>query len=120
MSSNTISVSDSVTCSIFQALKHNTTLIHLYLLGAICISDEVVVCIAEVLKSNCSLQVLDIHSNQIGNEGFDHIAKSLESNTTLRELYLVYNCSETIVDEKVQAINRIRQKKGLHRVYIGM
>ena len=120
MSSNTISVSDSTTCSIFQALKHNTTLIHLYLLGAICISDEVAVCIAEVLKSNCSIQILNIYSNGIGNIGFDCIAESLESNTTLRELYLVYNCGETTVNEKVQTIHRIRQEKGLHPVYIGV
>ena len=77
-------------------------------------------CIAEALESNCSLQILNVHSNRIGNIGFDHIAKSLESNSTLRELHLVNNSSETTVKKKVQAINRIRQEKGLHPVYIGM
>ena len=85
------------------------------------ISDKVAVCIAEVLESNCSLQVLNVRSNGIGNVGFDHIAKSLESNTTLRELHLVCNCGKlSMNDEKVQAIHRIRQEKGFHPVYIGM
>ena len=77
-------------------------------------------CIAEALKSNRSLQVLDIQSNWIGNIGFDCIANSLESNTTLRELHLVCNRSEATVNEKVQAIHRTRQEKGLHPVYISM
>ena len=47
-----------------------------------------------------------------------YIAKSLESNTTLRELYLVYY-GETTMNKTVQAIHRIRQEKGLHPVYIG-
>ena len=113
-------ISGSNTCSIFQAIQHNTALVHLDLQGTIYISDEVAVCIAEALKSNCSLQVLDIRSNRIGNIEFDRIAKSLESNTTLRELHLVYTHGETTVNEKVQAIHRIRQDKGLHPVYIGM
>ena len=118
LSNNTISV--SAACSIFQALQHNTALVHLDLHGATCTSDEVAVCIAEALESNCVLQVLDIRSNQIANIGFDRIAKSLESNNTLKELHLVYNRGETTVNEKVQAIHRIRQEKGLHPVYIGM
>ena len=120
MSDNDISVSESDICFIFQALHHNTALVHFYLRGAIYISNEVAVCIAEALESNRSLKVLDIRSNQIGNIGFDRIAKSLESNTTLRVLYLVYNRSEKTVNEKVQSIHRIRQEKGLHRVYIVM
>ena len=94
-------ISDSDTCSIFQALQHNTALVHhLYLhdVGQ-CISDEVAACIAEALESNCSLQILDVHSNGIGNLGFDCIAKSLESNTRLRELHLVYSNGETTADE---------------------
>ena len=116
--SNNIIISESDSCFIFQALQHNTSLAHLYLRGAICISDEVAVCIAEVLESNSSLQILDIHSNQIRNIGFDRIAKSLESNTTLRELYIVYNHGEKTVNEKVQTIHRIRQEKKLHPVCI--
>ena len=116
LSNNTISSSDA--CSIFKALQHNTALVHLYLQGTMYISDEVAVCIAEVLKSNCSLQVLNIHSNQVENIGFDRITKSLELNTTLRKLYLVCNCGETTVQMKVQAIHRIRRKKGLHPVCI--
>ena len=109
--------------SIFQALQHNTALVHLDLHAAINLSDEVAVCIAEALDSNRSLQVLDVHSNQIGNIGFDRISKSLESTTTLRELYLdvhEYNCGETttVNYEKVQAIHRLRQEKGLHHVMI--
>ena len=77
-------------------------------------------CIAKALEFNCSLQVLKLRSNLIGNTGFYRIAKSLESNTTLRELHLVYNHGETTVIEKIQAINRFRQEKGLHPVYIGM
>ena len=119
LSSNGISDSDA--CSIFQALQHNTALVHFNLKDFnVCISDEVAVCIAEVLESNCSLQVLKVRSNGIGNLGFDCIAKSLESNTTLRELHLVYNHGETTMNEKVQAIHRTRQEKGLHPVYIGM
>ena len=114
-------ISDSAACSIFQALQHNTALVHLDLHDVdkiMHVSDEVAVCIAEALESNCSLQTLDIRSNRI--IGFDRIAKSLESNTTLRELHLVYNHDETTVNEKVQAIHRIRQKKGLHPVCIDM
>ena len=86
------------------------------------VSDELAVCIAEVLESNHSLQILNIRSDHyyLGNVGFDHIAKSLKSNTTLRELYLVCDYGEATVNKKVQAIHRIRQKKGLHPVYIGM
>ena len=117
-------ISDSAACSIFQALQHNTALVHLDLHDVdkiMHVSDEVAVCIAEALESNCSLQILDIRSNQIGNIGFDRITKSLESNTTLRKLYLVHDRGEpTMSDEKVQAIHRIRQEKGLHPVYIGM
>ena len=114
-------ISDSDACSIFQALQHNTALVHLDLhdVGR-CISGEVAVCIAEALESNCSLQILDVHSNGIGNLGFDCIAKSLESNTRLRELHLVYRNGETTANEKVQAIHRIRQEKGLHPLYIVM
>ena len=78
---------------LFNTILYTSPLIHIYLLGAMyCISDKVAVCIAEALESNHSLQTLDIRSNQIGNVGFGHIAKlrSLESNTTSRELYLVY------------------------------
>ena len=84
-------ISDSDACSIFQALQHNSALVH-----------------------------LDLHGNniyisyQIGNIEFvRRIAKFFESNTTLRELHLVYNRDETTVNEKVQAIHRIRQEKGL-------
>ena len=115
-------ISDSDLCSIFQALQHNTALVHLDLHDVgVCIRDQVAVCIAEALESNCSLQILDIRSNyhQIENIGFDRIAKSLESNTTLRKLYLICNHCETIV-QKIRAVHRIRQKKGLHPVYIGM
>ena len=83
------------------------------------ISDELAVCIAEVLECNRSLQILNIRSNEIGYIGFDCIAKSLESNTTLRELHLLFGRT-TAVNEKVQSIHRIRKAKGLHRVYIGM
>ena len=113
-------ISDSAACSIFQALQYNTALVHLDLHNfSKYISDVVAVCIAEAIESNCSLQILDIRSNQIGNIGFDRIAKSLESNTTLRELHLVYTHGKTTANEKVQAIHRIRQEKGLHPVYIG-
>ena len=85
-------ISDLGICFIFQALQHNTALVHLDLHDfGMCMSDEVAVCIAKTLESNCFLQVLDIrYSNPIGNIGFDHITKLLESNTTLRELHLVY------------------------------
>ena len=87
------------------------------------ISDELAVCIAEVLESNHSLQILNIRSDHyyLGNAGFDRIAKSLKSNTTLRELYFLCNYGEAAVNKKIQTIQRIRQKKGLHpAVYIGM
>ena len=98
-------ISDSDTCSIFQALQHNTALVHLDLhdVGQ-CISDKVAaVCIAgtSLSESNCSLQILDVHSNGIGNIGFDRIVKSLELNTRLRELHLVYRNGETTANEKV-------------------
>ena len=67
------------------------------------ISDEVRVAvrIAETLQSNnCFLQVLD--SNQIGSMGFDLIAKSLESNTTLGKLHLVDNDGKTTMNKKKQ------------------
>ena len=86
------------------------------------VSDELAVCITDVLESNHSLQILDIRSDPyyLGNVGFDHITKSLKSNTTLRELFLLCNYGEATVNKKVQTIHRIRQKKGLHPVYIGM
>ena len=118
--SSTNSISDSDACSIFQALQHNTALVHLDLHAAINISDEVAVCIAEALKFNCSLQILDIHSNTIGDIEFGRIIKSLESNTTLRELHLECDYGKTKTNEKIQAIHQIRQEKGLHPVYIGV
>ena len=118
MSDNDISVSESDTCFIFQALQHNTALVHFYLRGAIYISDEVAVCIAEALESNRSLQILNIHSNKIENIGFDCIAKSLELNTTLRKLYLSV-FGRASVNARVETIHRLRRVKGLHPVYIG-
>ena len=112
-------ISESGACSIFQALQHNTALVHLDLQdNDMCISDEVAVCIAEVLESNRSLQILNICSNEIESMGFDCIAKSLELNTTLRKLYLsVYG--RATVNAMVETIHRLRQVKGLHPVYIG-
>ena len=87
----------------------------------LCTYQIKLVCIAGAIESSCSLLILDICSNGIGNIGFDHIAKSLKSTTTLRELDLVYNYGKTTInDEKVQAIHRIRQEKELHPVYIGV
>ena len=74
LSNNAISFPESAAFSIFQTLQHNTALVHLDLHGIIYISDEVAVCIAEALESNCSLQTLNIRSNQIGYTGFGHIA----------------------------------------------
>ena len=84
-----------------------------------CISDEVAVCIGEALESNRSLQVFDIRcSNQIGKEGFDRIAKSLESHAALRELHLILGTLTMYKKYKLEAIHSIRQKKGLHHVSI--
>ena len=115
-------ISESYACSIFKALRHNTALVHLDLNEhSMCISDKVAVCIAGALEFNCSLQILIIPSDWIGNTsiGFAHIVKSLGSNTTLRELHL---CSgnRKLVKEKVQGIHRIRQEKELHPVRIAI
>ena len=72
-----------------------------------------------VLESNRSLQILNVRSKRIGSIEFDRIAKSLESNTSLRKLYLHGKTSENR-KLKVQAIHRIRQQKGLHPVHISI
>ena len=83
-----------------------------------CLLDKVAVCIAEVLESNCSLQILTVHSNQIGNTGLDRITMLLEA---LRELYLVYivwNMQQQWMIRYNLSYLQNKQEKGLHLVNI--
>ena len=66
--------------SVFQGLKHNTSLVYLNL-SRTGMTDIEAKYIAQALESNHSLQTLDLSQNQISDEGFACIAKS---NNTLR------------------------------------
>ena len=92
---------------IFQGLKHNTTLLHLYLRNT-GITDNDAKYIGQALKSNCSLQTLDIMQNSsLGDKGNCYILVSLLFNTTLKDLHASMN-SETEDD-----FHRARIDKGL-------
>ncbi|KJE96482.1 hypothetical protein CAOG_09007 [Capsaspora owczarzaki ATCC 30864] len=64
--------------------------------------------IAEALKVNTTLIVLNLDYNQIGNAGAKAIAKALKVNKTVKEICLFYNC----IDKRVfRAVYEIRNGK---------
>ena len=73
---------------IFSALEHNTTLLH-SVLHSREISKEGAECIAQALKSNQSLQTIDISRAYISR--IDVILAALKFNTTLKTMCISYN-----------------------------
>ena len=93
---------------IFQELKHNTTLLHLYLRNT-GITDDDAEYIGHGLESNISLLTLDITQNScLKDEGTRFIFKSLLFNTTLKELQV-----NSINSETEEAFHKARRDKGL-------
>ncbi|CAF1129390.1 unnamed protein product [Rotaria sordida] len=52
------------------------------------IKDEGVQHLADALRSNTTLTILDLQYNETGDEGAQHLADALQNNTTLTTLYL--------------------------------
>ena len=71
--------------------SQNTSLKVLNLCGNVDIGDNAVEMIARGLKSNSSLQQLDLSSCGVTDEGCDHLADALSSNTSLTHLILHRN-----------------------------
>ena len=44
--------------------------------------------LSELLKSNNSIQTLDLNNNNIGPEGMKYLSESLKSNNSIQELNL--------------------------------
>ena len=76
--------------SIFEGLKHNSTLRYLNLHAVTEITDTIAEYIAEALQINRALQTLDISDCMIGRNEIDLILESLMSNSTLQTLYISY------------------------------
>ena len=87
LSNNGLSSDLGAQC-IFQGLQHNTTLNSLDLSDT-GITNQEALYIARILESDsCSLETLDISQNVISDNGFAHIDKSLEFNTSLKTLII--------------------------------
>ena len=97
---------------IFSALEHNTTLLHLVLRGRE-ISKDDAECIAQALKSNQSLQTIDISRAYIIR--IDIILAALKFNTTLKTMCISYNWA---ADVAVEDLQRARKESGLPSIDI--
>ena len=94
----------------FKGLEYNTALRHLNLRGVSDISDTDAEHIARVLKSNFSLQMLDIRDCLFLGNGFQLILESLMFNSTLQTLYIM--CIHT-QEENLSTFKRAREAKNL-------
>ena len=70
---------------IFQVLKHNTTLLHLVLRGIVITNNDAKL-LGQAMKSNRTLQTLDIVHSSLSDEGFLIILNSLKYTTTFNKL----------------------------------
>ena len=98
---------------IFNGLEHNTTLCHLDLHAVSSViyihGDTTAKRIARVLKSNCSLQTLNIVGWKfLGHNGIHPILESLMFNSTLQTLHISDIDSETL-----STFKRAREAKNL-------
>ena len=98
---------------IFNGLEHNTTLCHLDLHAVSSViyihGDTTAKRIARVLKSNCSLQTLNIVGWRfLGRNGIHPILESLMFNSTLQTLHISDIDSETL-----STFKRAREAKNL-------
>ena len=115
----TLNLSDNVCShqiisSIFEGLKHNSTLHYLNLRGVSNITDDDdAKRIALVLKSNHSLQELNIFDcSPFDCNGIDLILESLMSNSTLQTLCIMFTTCSTEL-ETLSAFARKRSAKNL-------
>ena len=92
---------------IFSALEHNTTLLHL-VFHEIGISKDGAEVIAKTLKSNQSLQTIDISHPTISR--VDIILSALKFNTTLKKMRVTYNWA---ADVAVGDLQKARKERGL-------
>ena len=74
-----------------EILKSNTSVTRVYLGGNKEIGDEGAKALAEALKVNATVEVLDLDGCGIGDDGAAAIAEALRSNTSLTVLYLSGN-----------------------------
>ena len=101
---------------IFEGLEHNTTLRYLNIRGISDITETDAEHIAWALKSNYSLQILDIADcTFLGRNGIDLILESLMFNSTLQTLYV-----SDIDPETLSTFKRARESKKLPliKVYV--
>ena len=76
---------------IAKALRHPGTSVRKLWLHNSNIGDKAVICIAEALKSNSTVQVLGLSGNRIGEEGARAIAEALKTNSALHSIWLSWN-----------------------------
>ena len=107
-------VSHRIISLIFEGLEHNTTLRYLDLhVGSSVVyihADTVAKHIAQALKSNCSLQTLNIAGWMLLGNGVHIFLQSLMSNSTLQTLYVTYMYIDR---ETLSAFKKAREDKNL-------
>ena len=101
--------------NIAQALKFNMKL-QMLDISHDGISDDGAVAISECLKYNCTLQELDISYNEISNVGIINIGKALQTNTALQILDLSYN--KLSDDGVVTFCKYLKQNDTLHQLKV--
>lgn len=77
------------------ALKDNHTLKTLNLSLNDGITDEGAFALAEMLRTNCALEILSLESTGIEDDGWEAITKAVEENGRSHILQLEYNTPET-------------------------
>ncbi|XP_019855924.1 PREDICTED: interaptin-like [Amphimedon queenslandica] len=92
---NQNSIDDDGVIILAQSLKNNKKLQHLSLEFNTGVTSLSVPSLAELICINCTLSVLDVSNTSIDTEGVLELAKSLKSNTRLRNI---------VVDEKHKAV----------------
>ena len=113
-----ISDTDISTRCISQVLKHNTTLLHLVLRGIV-ITDNDAELLAQALKSNHTLQTLNIVriAETLSDNGACLILDSLKFTTTFKKLYLTYSQLNKIM-KHIENINKARMDQTLPPIRI--
>ena len=82
---NNIPLQPSLLAKIFDALKTCTNIRHLSLAG-VGMKDDVGLHMVEAVKTNCTLESLNIESNQLTNESLEPLFACLETHGSMREL----------------------------------
>ena len=101
---------------IAEALLHPMTSVKKLWLHNTNIGDENVICIAEALKFNSTVQVLGLSGNRIGVKGAEAMAEALLTNSTLHTIWLSGNY---IGDDGATAIaTALQSNSSLRSIYL--